>query len=194
MAVRAAPVRCGRRRAAAVPGGRGERAGVGFVIGEVRDWNFGSAACGWVFAIDVRPDARPGGRRARLLAAICAGFRRAGVTKVRTMLARDNTLILSFFRSQGMMAGPFIRSRWTSTRHSSPPMKLQKNTRLARLQRPRVRHRPTRHVSAAEIAAKYDVSPHHLAKVLSELARVGVVSRACVGGGYASPATCGGSR
>ena len=32
----------------------------------------------------------------------------AGVRKLRTMLSRDNTLILSFFRSQGMMAGPFI--------------------------------------------------------------------------------------
>jgi hypothetical protein len=30
------------------------------------------------------------------------------VRKVRTMLASDNTLILSFFRSQGMMAGRFI--------------------------------------------------------------------------------------
>jgi hypothetical protein len=30
------------------------------------------------------------------------------VSKVRTLLARDNKLILSFFRSQGMMAGPFI--------------------------------------------------------------------------------------
>ncbi len=81
---------------------------IGFVIGEVRDWEFGSPPCGWVFGIDVRPDARQHGVGARLLAAICAGFRRAGVTKVRTMLARDNTLILSFFRSQGMMAGPFI--------------------------------------------------------------------------------------
>jgi ribosomal protein S18 acetylase RimI-like enzyme len=81
---------------------------VGFVIGEVRDWEFGSPPCGWVFAIDVRPDARQRGVGARLLAAISAGFRRAGVTKVRTMLARDNTLILSFFRSQGMMAGRFI--------------------------------------------------------------------------------------
>jgi ribosomal protein S18 acetylase RimI-like enzyme len=80
----------------------------GFVIGEVRDWEFGSPPCGWVFAIDVRPDARQHGVGARLLAAISAGFRRAGVKKVRTMLARDNTLILSFFRSQGMMAGPFI--------------------------------------------------------------------------------------
>ena len=81
---------------------------LGFVIGEVRDWEFGSPPCGWVFGIDVRPDARQRGVGARLLAAISTGFRRAGVTKVRTMLARDNTLILSFFRSQGMMAGPFI--------------------------------------------------------------------------------------
>jgi len=81
---------------------------VGFVIGEVRDWEFGAPPCGWVFAIDVRPDARLGGIGTRLLESICASFRRAGVRKVRTMLASDNTLILSFFRSQGMMAGRFI--------------------------------------------------------------------------------------
>ena len=80
----------------------------GFVIGEVRDWEFGSPPCGWVFAISVRPEARQGGIGARLLESICDGFRRLGVTKVRTILSRDNHLILSFFRSQGMMAGPFI--------------------------------------------------------------------------------------
>jgi GNAT superfamily N-acetyltransferase len=80
----------------------------GFVIGEVRDWEFGAPPCGWVFAIDVRPDARLTGIGSRLLQSICAVFRRAGVRKVRTMLASDNTLILSFFRSQGMMAGRFI--------------------------------------------------------------------------------------
>jgi GNAT superfamily N-acetyltransferase len=81
---------------------------VGFVIGEVRDWEFGAPPCGWVFAIDVRPDARLTGIGTRLLESILSGFRRAGVRKVRTMLASDNTLILSFFRSQGMMAGRFI--------------------------------------------------------------------------------------
>jgi ribosomal protein S18 acetylase RimI-like enzyme len=81
---------------------------VGFVIGEVRDWEFGSPPCGWVFAIDVHPDARLGGVASELLKAICDNFRRVGVSKVRTMLARDNTLILSFFRSHGMMIGPFI--------------------------------------------------------------------------------------
>jgi GNAT superfamily N-acetyltransferase len=74
----------------------------------VRDWEFGSAPCGWVFGIDVEPGSRLAGIGARLLEAICASFRRAGVRKVRTMLSRDNKLILSFFRSQGMMAGPFI--------------------------------------------------------------------------------------
>ncbi len=81
---------------------------VGFVIGEVRDWEFGSPPCGWVFAIDVDPQARLAGVGTQLLAAISANFRRAGVRKLRTMLARDDTLILSFFRSQGMMAGPLI--------------------------------------------------------------------------------------
>ncbi len=80
----------------------------GFVIGEVRDWEFGSPRCGWVFAISVRPKARLAGIGSRLLEAICGEFRRLGVTKVRTMLARENQLILSFFRSQGMMAAPFI--------------------------------------------------------------------------------------
>lgn len=81
---------------------------VGFVIGEVRDWEFGSPPCGWVFAIDVAPEARLAGIGARLLAAVCDGFRRAGVRQVRTLLARDDTLVLSFFRSQGMMAAPLI--------------------------------------------------------------------------------------
>ena len=80
----------------------------GFAIGEVRDWEFGSPRCGWVFAISVRPGARQAGTGSRLLAAICEGFRRLRVDTVRTMLARDNQLILSFFRSQGMMAAPFI--------------------------------------------------------------------------------------
>jgi N-acetylglutamate synthase-like GNAT family acetyltransferase len=75
---------------------------IGFVIGELRDWEFGSPRCGWVFAIDVHPDTRLSGTGARLFEAICAGFRRAGVRKVRTMLARDNTLVMSFFRSRAL--------------------------------------------------------------------------------------------
>jgi len=64
-------------------------------------------------------------------------------------------------------------------------VKLQKNTRLALYSVLEFAMDPTRHVAAAEIATKYGVSPHHLAKVLSELARAGVVeSVRGVGGGY----------
>jgi len=80
----------------------------GFILGDVRDWEFGSPPCGWVFGINVQPDARLGGIGTMLLHAICDNFRRARVTKVRTLLARDNSLVLSFFRSQGMMAAPVI--------------------------------------------------------------------------------------
>jgi ribosomal protein S18 acetylase RimI-like enzyme len=85
----------------------GERV-AGFLIGEVRDWEFGEPPCGWVFAIDIDPNARQAGIGARLLAAISTSLRRTGVRKLRTLLARENTLILSFFRSQGMMAAPMI--------------------------------------------------------------------------------------
>lgn len=81
---------------------------LGYVIGEVRDWEFGSPPCGWLFAISVDPQARQAGIGTRLLQALAAALRRVGVRKLRTMLARDNTLILSFFRSQGMTAGSLI--------------------------------------------------------------------------------------
>jgi len=80
----------------------------GYIVGEIRDWEFGSPPCGWVFGLGVRPDARLHGTGTLLLEAICAAFRPAGVDKVRTLLARDNSLVLAFFRSQGMMAAPFI--------------------------------------------------------------------------------------
>ena len=85
-----------------------EEAVQGYIVGEVRDWEFGSPPCGWVFGIGVRPHARLGTVATRMLEEICERFRRAGVEKLRTMLARDNALVLAFFRSQGMMAAPFI--------------------------------------------------------------------------------------
>ena len=52
----------------------------GFLIGEVRDWEFGSPPCGWVFAIDVWPDVRLSGVGTRMLQAICASFRREKIS------------------------------------------------------------------------------------------------------------------
>ena len=80
----------------------------GFIVGEVRAWEFGSSPSGWIFAVQVRGRLRVQGLGSRLFEAVAARFRAAGVDRIRTMVARDNTVIHSFFRSQGMMAGPFI--------------------------------------------------------------------------------------
>jgi len=64
-------------------------------------------------------------------------------------------------------------------------MRLQKNTSLALYSVIEFAADPARHVSAAEIAAKHGVSAHHLAKVLSDLTRAGIVeSVRGAGGGY----------
>jgi Rrf2 family protein len=64
-------------------------------------------------------------------------------------------------------------------------VRLQKNTSLALFSVLEFARDPTRHIPAAEIAARHDASPHHLAKVLAELAREGIVeSVRGVGGGY----------
>lgn len=82
---------------------------LGFIVGEVRAWEFGSPPSGWIFAVHISPAARQVGLGALLFDEICARFRGAGVTHVRTMLAKDAHLLLSFFRGLGMMGGPFIQ-------------------------------------------------------------------------------------
>lgn len=82
---------------------------IGFIIGEVRAWEFGSKPCGWVFAIGVDPQTRLNKVGSSLFLAICDCLAKAGVDTVRTMLARDDELNMTFFRSQGMMGGSFIQ-------------------------------------------------------------------------------------
>jgi GNAT superfamily N-acetyltransferase len=82
---------------------------VGFIVGEIRAWEFGSVPCGWVLAAEVDANSRLRRIGTMLVEAIVDRFRQAGVRKLRTMLSRDDLLNLRFFRSQGMMAGPFIQ-------------------------------------------------------------------------------------
>jgi GNAT superfamily N-acetyltransferase len=82
---------------------------LGFIIGEIRAWEFGSSPCGWVFALSVDPRMRLHGIGSALLATISGEFKKAGVGKMRTMVARDGHLPLLFFRSEGMIAGPYIQ-------------------------------------------------------------------------------------
>ena len=82
---------------------------VGFIIGEVRAWEFGEPPCGWIFGANIDPDYRERGIGSALFEKVTLFFRECGVTKVRTMMRRDANLIMSFFRSQGLTSGPFIQ-------------------------------------------------------------------------------------
>jgi len=82
---------------------------LGFIVGEIRAWEFGSAPCGWVYALGVTSRARGIGVGEALLDAIALEFRRLGMTKMRTMVAKQDALPMKFFRAEGMMAGPYIQ-------------------------------------------------------------------------------------
>ena len=81
---------------------------VGFIVGEVRAWEFGSPPCGWVFALSVSQSVRESGIGQRMFEEICSRLKQVGVTTVRTMMDLENKLILSFFRSVGMCTGRYI--------------------------------------------------------------------------------------
>lgn len=82
---------------------------LGFIVGEVRGWEFGSEPCGWIFAFSVEPGTREQGIGETLFQAISERFRAAGISTMRTMVARQNQLHMAFFRSEGMMAGPYLQ-------------------------------------------------------------------------------------
>lgn len=81
---------------------------IGFIVGEVRAWEFGSPPCGWVFALSVAPKARERGVGELMLKQLCRRLQQAGVATVRTMVDREDKLTLSFFRSQGLRSGRYI--------------------------------------------------------------------------------------
>ncbi len=81
---------------------------LGFIIGEIRAWEFGSPPCGWIIALNVTADRREQGIGAMLFDALCVEMRRDGVTTIRTMVLASDKVNLSFFRGEGLAAGPYI--------------------------------------------------------------------------------------
>jgi len=81
---------------------------VGFIVGEIRAWEFGSPPCGWVLAMSVSPGRREQGIGAMLLSELCTKLKKAGVATIRTMVLGNDKVNLSFFRGEGLAAGPYI--------------------------------------------------------------------------------------
>jgi ribosomal protein S18 acetylase RimI-like enzyme len=79
---------------------------LGFIVGEIRAWEFGSPPCGWVIALNVTQ--REKGIGTMLFDALCAEMKKDGVTTIRTMVRANDKVNLSFFRGEGLAAGPYI--------------------------------------------------------------------------------------
>ena len=82
---------------------------VGYLLGEVRAFEFGSEACGWIVAVAVLPDRLRRKVASALLAEARRRFRDAGVTQLRTMVRRNDVPVQSFFRANGFVVGSFIQ-------------------------------------------------------------------------------------
>jgi len=81
----------------------------GYLLGEVRAFEFGSEPCGWIFAVGVDPDEAHHGIGSALVAEAARRFRKVGVTAVRTMVGRTDVSMLAFFRSNGFVGGRFTQ-------------------------------------------------------------------------------------
>ena len=81
----------------------------GYLLGEVRAFEFGSEPCGWVFAVGVDPALLRGGLASALLGEASRTFRAAGVTTLRTMVRRNDVPVLAFFRAAGFSGGSYVQ-------------------------------------------------------------------------------------
>jgi len=81
----------------------------GYLLGEVRAFEFGSPPCGWVFAVGVDRRFLRRGVASALLGEACRRFARFKVDRVRTMVRRTDVPVLSFFRASGFVGGPFVQ-------------------------------------------------------------------------------------
>jgi len=81
----------------------------GYLLGEVRAFEFGSEPCGWIFAVGVAPAHLRAHVGSALLEQACRRFRAAGVARVRTMVRRNDVPVLAFFRSSGFAGGSYVQ-------------------------------------------------------------------------------------
>ncbi len=82
---------------------------IGYLLGEVRAFEFGSEPCGWVFGVGVEADRLRTGVAGLLMDEARRRFRAAGLSTVRTMVRRNDVPVLSFFRSHGFVGGSFTQ-------------------------------------------------------------------------------------
>jgi len=81
---------------------------VGFIMGDVRGWEFALPLSGWIEVIGVDAHHRGIGVGKKLLAALCECFRKNGIETVHTMVSSHETELLGYFEAAGFKRGEYV--------------------------------------------------------------------------------------
>jgi ribosomal protein S18 acetylase RimI-like enzyme len=82
---------------------------VGFVIGEVRRWEFGrSEMIGWVLILGVHPEYQGMGAGRKLGSVLLDHFRKKSVRKIQTLVEWHDGELISYFKSLGFNWLPML--------------------------------------------------------------------------------------
>ncbi len=80
---------------------------IGFMLGDIRGWEFGLSEAGWIEILGVDPSHQRKGVGRALLKAMIDEFKNRGVKTVR-VVARWYDPILTFFRAEGFEHGELL--------------------------------------------------------------------------------------
>lgn len=81
---------------------------VGFVLGEIRGWEFGVPLSGWLEIVGVDPGCQGKGVGRELVDALCQRFLAAGVDTVHTMVDWNASDLVGYFMSVGFKRAEYI--------------------------------------------------------------------------------------
>lgn len=81
---------------------------VGFVLGDIRGWEFGVPLSGWLEIVGVDPDYQGKGVGRRLVDALGQRFLAAGVDTVHTMVDWNASDLVGYFISMGFKRAEYI--------------------------------------------------------------------------------------
>ncbi|HEX8181065.1 MAG TPA: GNAT family N-acetyltransferase [Pyrinomonadaceae bacterium] len=81
---------------------------IGFVLSDVRGWEFAAQLAGWLEVIGVDPAYQRRGVSRMLLEALFDRFRRAGVRLVNAMVNWNDGDLIDYFQTQGFERGEYV--------------------------------------------------------------------------------------
>ncbi|RMF96470.1 MAG: GNAT family N-acetyltransferase [Candidatus Schekmanbacteria bacterium] len=81
---------------------------VGFVLGDIRGWEYAVPTCGWLDVIGVDVEYQGMGIGKKLIEALFSFFKKSGIENVVTMVNWNEADLIDYFRSQGFERGEYI--------------------------------------------------------------------------------------